>query len=49
MPKSKALADAFSYRYLGIVPVGERGNSLGLHEVLENYVTPNSILTESSK
>ena len=28
MPKSKAVADAFLYRYLGLVPVGERGNSL---------------------
>jgi cobyrinic acid a,c-diamide synthase len=24
MPMSKAVADAFSYRYLGLVPVGER-------------------------
>jgi cobyrinic acid a,c-diamide synthase len=25
MPKSKAVADAFSHRYLGLVPAGERG------------------------
>jgi cobyrinic acid a,c-diamide synthase len=49
MPKSKAVADAYSHRYLGLVPVGERGNSL-VFKVLENYANPyTSILTESSK
>jgi len=28
MPKFKAVADAFSHRHLGHVPVGARGNSL---------------------
>jgi hypothetical protein len=28
MPKSKAVADASSHRYLGLAPVGARGNSL---------------------
>jgi hypothetical protein len=47
MPKSKAVADAFSYRYLDLISVG---GFISLHEALENYVTPyTSILTESSK
>ncbi|ABP50788.1 MAG: hydrogenobyrinic acid a,c-diamide synthase (glutamine-hydrolyzing) [Pyrobaculum arsenaticum] len=40
VPKSRAVAEAFSYRHLGLVPMAERSDAPTLEEVLDNYVEP---------
>ncbi|ABL87360.1 cobyrinate a,c-diamide synthase / hydrogenobyrinic acid a,c-diamide synthase (glutamine-hydrolysing) [Pyrobaculum islandicum DSM 4184] len=40
VPKSEKLAEVFSYRHLGLTPVGERGDVPRIFEVVEKYVLP---------
>jgi cobyrinic acid a,c-diamide synthase len=40
VPRSDKVAEAFSYRHLGLTPVGERGDAESLAEVIERYVLP---------
>ncbi|ACB39287.1 cobyrinate a,c-diamide synthase [Pyrobaculum neutrophilum] len=41
VPKSEKLAEVFSYRHLGLTPVGERGDVPNIVEALVKYVLPN--------
>ncbi|CCC81083.1 cobyrinic acid a,c-diamide synthase [Thermoproteus tenax Kra 1] len=40
VPRSERLAEVFSYRHLGLTPVGERGDVPNIVEALEKYVLP---------
>jgi cobyrinic acid a,c-diamide synthase len=40
VPKNSKIAEAFSYRHLGLTPVPERGDKTAVIDVIEKYVLP---------